>query len=103
GFWMMHAILSDERLGIGNPQIAVLGDHIRTETVADFACIPPKRIIVWRPPRGENGLDILPYFLREPSFAALLSHYRLRSRTSLETYEFVSPLPRPTSPCRAGV
>jgi hypothetical protein len=103
GFWMMRAILRDERLGMGNSDLAALGNRIRTETVADFTCIPPRRIIVWRPRRGEDGLDILPFFLRDPSFAALLSHYRLRSRTSLETYELVSPLPRPTSPCRSGV
>jgi hypothetical protein len=103
GFWMMRAILRDERLGTGNPDLAALGNRIRTETVADFTCIPPRRIIVWRPRRGEDGLDILPFFLRDPSFAALLSHYRLRSRTSLETYELVSPVPRPTSPCRSGV
>lgn len=103
GFWMMRAILRDERLGTGNSRLTALGARIRTETVTDFTCIPPRRIIVWRPPHGQDGLDILPYFLRDPAFAALLSHYRLRSRTSLETYELASPLPAPFTACRTGV
>ena len=103
GYWMMRAILRDERLGTADPQLAALGARVRAETVADFTCLPPRRIIVWRPPPGEDGLDILPYFLRDPQFAELLSHYRLLSRTSLETYELVSPLPAPQLPCRRGV
>jgi hypothetical protein len=74
-----------------------------SETVLDFSCIPPQRIIVSRPRPGEHAYDILPFFLRDPRFAALLSHYRVRSRTSLETFELVTPLPPPESPCRAGV
>jgi hypothetical protein len=105
GFWMMPAIARNERNGAPDPGLARLGRQIVADTVADFTCLPPKRIIVWRS-RDSNsgsGSDVLPFFLRDPRFAALLTHYKVRSRTSLETYELVSPLPRPTIPCRAGI
>ena len=103
GFWMMPAIARNERSGTPNPAVAQLGRQIVAETVADFTCLPPKRIIVWRSRDSGNGSDVLPFFLRDPRFAALLAHYEVRSRTSLETYELASPLPGPTSPCRAGI
>jgi hypothetical protein len=103
GFWMMPAIARNEGSGAPDPGLGRLGRQIVAETVADFTCLPPKRIIVWRSRDRGNGSDLLPFFLREPDFAALLAHYKVRSRTSLETYELVSPLPRPTGPCRARI
>jgi hypothetical protein len=103
GFWMMEAILRNERLGSPDPRLALLGRQIVSQTVLDFTCTPPKRIIVPRPRAGEDSFDILPFFLRDPRFAALLSHYRVLNRTSLETYELVAPLPAPTAGCRRGV
>jgi hypothetical protein len=73
-----------------------------SETVADFRCAAPKRIIVTRPRIGEDEFDILAFFLRDPEFRALLSHYRVRSRTSVETFELVST-PVPAANCRTGV
>ena len=103
GFWMMEAIIRNERLADPDPRLSLLGRQIVTQTVADFTCTPPVRIIVPRPRAGEDSFDILPFFLRDPKFAALLSHYRVRARTSLETYELVTPLGTPTAGCRKGV
>jgi len=103
GFWMMQAIVSNERRGNPDPRLADLGRRIVRENTQDFLCTPPKRIMVFRPRPGEASFDILPFFLRDHKFAELLSSYRVRSRTSLETYEIASPLPQPTGPCRHGI
>ena len=103
-FWMLNAVLINEDLGNPEPRLAALGQQVVSETVGDFRCDSPRRIIVARPRQGEPGFDILAFFLRDPQFAQLMSHYRLRSRTSLETYDLVSPLPAPApSSCRVGV
>lgn len=99
GYWMMNAIIRNERLPNPDPRLTALGRQIVSDTVEDFRCLPPKRIIVWRPQPGQHAFDILPFFLRDPDFAALLSHYRPLSRTSLETYDQVSALPPPKSAC----
>src|SRR5438270_4644087 len=101
GFWMMHAIMRNERLGNPEPRLDALGHKIVSDTITDFTCTPPRRIIVG--PAVPGGIDILPFFLRDQRFAALLSHYRLRSRTSLETYELASPFPPRADSCRAGI
>jgi len=104
GFWMMRAIVQNEVQGGPDTRLTALGRTVVSETVVDFRCLPPRRVIVARPRPGEDGFDILPFFLRDPQFAALLSHYRLRGRTSLASYELVSPLEPPIpSTCRAGV
>ena len=103
GFWMMQAIILNENAHKRDPRLAKLGHRVVSETVRDFSCTPPKRIIVWRPRPGDDAFDILPFFQRDPEFSALLVHYRVRSRTSLETYELVSPTNAPIGPCRAGV
>jgi hypothetical protein len=103
GFWQMQAIAADEQLARPDPRLIALGQQIVAETVADFLCMPPQRIIVMRPRAGEAEFDILPFFLRNPQFADLLSNYRVRSRASLETYERASPLPLPAAPCGAGL
>lgn len=103
GFWMLQAIVSNERSGEPDRHLADLGRQIVSETTQDFLCTPPKRIIIFRPRPGEASFDILPFFLRDPQFAELLSHYRVRSRTSLETYEIASALPPPKGPCRHGI
>ena len=103
GYWMLNAVVRNERNGNPDPRLAALGQEVVSETVDDFACAPPRRIVVARPRPGENGFDILTFFLRDPRFAKLLSHYRVRSRTSLETYEIATPLPRSTIRCREGL
>jgi hypothetical protein len=100
GYWMMNAIIRNEHSTTPDSRLTALGKEIVTETVEDFRCMPPKRIVVWRPRPGQHAFDILPFFERDPEFVKLLSHYRVRGRTSLETYEQVSPLSSPTSTCR---
>ena len=90
GFWMMPAIMRNERLGGPSRGLTHLGTQIVSDTVADFTCSPPRRIIVSRPQPGEDLFDILPFFLRNAEFVELLSHYRVLSRNSLETYELTS-------------
>lgn len=103
GFWMMPAVVANERLGNPNVRLTKLGQRVVSETTQDFLCIPPKRIIVFRPQAGDASFDILPFFLRDRQFANLLSKYHVRSRTSLETYEMVSPLGPVAGLCRHGV
>jgi hypothetical protein len=102
GYWMMSAIVANERRSDPDPRLSKLGRQIVADTVADFRCAPPARIIVARPPAGQPGFDILPFFLRNDDFAEFLDHYRIRSRTGLETYERSSRIPAATKQCRRG-
>jgi hypothetical protein len=103
GYWMMRAIVGNELRGGTDPRLTALGKQVVSETVSDFLCTPPQRIIVagkrWQP----QNFDILAFFKRDPKFAELFSHYRLRSSTSLDMYELASRLPPPSGPCRHGV
>jgi hypothetical protein len=103
GYWMMNAIIQNEYWGSPNGRLTSLGRQIVARTVDDFRCTPPKRIIVWRPLPGDPGFDILPFFMRDPDFVELMSHYREIGRTNLETFEQISPLLTPHSPCRHGI
>ena len=91
GFWMLPAIVRNEALGSPDPRLTALGRRVVAETVHDFTCSPPRRIILSRPHPGESGFDILPFFQRDPRFVELLSHYRVVSRTTFETYELSDP------------
>jgi hypothetical protein len=95
---MLNAVVRNEMAGNPDPRLANLGRQVVSETVKDFRCAPPRRIVVPRPLAGEAGFDILPFFLRDPQFAELLSHYRPISRNSFETYELNFPL----APVSAG-
>jgi hypothetical protein len=94
GFWMMRAVVRNEIAGSPDPRLAELGRQVVRETVLDFRCAPPKRIIVARPkPRAESGeFDILAFFQRDPDFARLLTHYRPIDRTTVQTFALVSPV-----------
>jgi hypothetical protein len=97
GFWMMQAIVSNELRGGGDPRLTQLGRRIVGETVADFECTPPRRIIVARPNPGQarsGEFDLLAFFLRDPRFARLMAHYRPVERGKLEAFELESPLER---------
>jgi len=102
GIWMMHAVVGNELKGNRDPRIAAFGRQVVANTVVDFRCTPPNRIVAERPrPGSKHGFDIIAFYARDPQFAELLSHYRVRSRTSLETYELASPWAPPTaSACR---
>ena len=101
GLWMINAVVDNELHGNPDPRIAALGRQVVANTVVDFRCTPPKRIIAERPPPGTRSFDILAFYNRDPRFTELLAHYRVRSQTSVETYELVSPwTPLPASSCR---
>jgi hypothetical protein len=97
GFWMLRAVVRNEAMGSPNPRLSNLGRLVVRQTVDDFQCLPPRRIIVARPTpeaarKGE--FDILAFFLRDPEFAQLMTHYRPIERSSVEVFERVSPLPK---------
>jgi hypothetical protein len=101
GIWMMHAVVDNELNGSPDPRVAAFGRQVVADTVVDFRCTPPKRIIAERPRHGQPVFDILAFYQRNREFTELLSHYRVRSRTSLETYELASPWQQPPpSRCR---
>jgi hypothetical protein len=102
-FWMLNAIVTNEHSGRHDARLVKLGRQVVSETVEDFRCVPPKAIIVARPGPGERGFDILQFFLRDPAFAELMSHYKARTWAGLERYDLVSPLSSPESPCRTGM
>jgi hypothetical protein len=98
GFWMLRAVQRNEHSRNPDPRLADLGRRAVAQTVTDFRCMPPSRIIIQRPLNGrwnENAFDPLPYFLRDEGFAELLGHYRVVSRTTFEVYERQSSLPAP--------
>lgn len=97
GFWMMRAVVRNEAMGSPDPRLSSLGRLVVRQTVDDFECLPPKRVIVARPtPQAARTgeFDILTFFLRDPEFAQLMAHYRPVERTSVEVFERMSPLPR---------
>lgn len=97
GFWMMQAVVSNEVHGGKRPRLTKLGHTIVQQTVADFECTPPRRILVARPSDAAaraGDFDILAFFLRDPQFARLLAHYRPVQRTTVEVFEQVSALDR---------
>jgi hypothetical protein len=103
GYWMMRAVIDNERAGGPNPKLTALGRQVVRETAADFVCTPPKRLVVAGPSWGGDNFDILAFFRRDPEFAGLMRHYRLRSRANIDAYDLVSPLPAPKAACRRGV
>jgi len=102
-FWMLNAIVTNERSGNPNPALARFGRTVVSDTVEDFRCLPPKAIIVARPGPGERGLDIRAFFLRDPKFGELFSHYKARPWAGFQRYDLASPLPTPQSACRPGI
>lgn len=98
GYWMLSAVARNEALGEPDPRLTALGVRVVRDTVADYRCMPPRRIVVPRVAPGSGDFDVLPFFMRDPQFAALLSHYRPVQRTSLEVFERVSSL-SPASGC----
>lgn len=107
GYWMLRAVVANEHRQHPDPALAAFGRQAVRDTVQDFRCAPPSRIIVNRPlpaQAAKGEFDILGFFLRDPEFAELMTHYRETSRTSADVYDRISPLsaPQPGS-CRSGV
>lgn len=108
GFWMLRAIVRNEQRAHPDPRLLDLHRRIVAQTVVDFECAQPPRVVVSRPsPDGSdsNAFDILPFFLSDPAFAAMFNHYRSLGRgPGLDVYQLSSPLPRPAAgACRRGV
>jgi hypothetical protein len=100
GIWMMQAVVENELHGDSDPRISAFGREVVANTVTDYRCRPPKRILAQRPPPAVRGFDMIAFYSRNAAFVELLSHYRVRSRNSLETYELESPwTPPPASSC----
>ena len=104
GFWMMRAVVSNEQAAKPDPRLMELGQRVVRETVEDFRCMSPRRIVVARPAPGSAGeFDILPFFLRDPQFAELMRHYRPIERTSVQVLERTSAFSSSDrSKCRGG-
>lgn len=97
GFWMMQAVVTNERHGGKDPRLTKLGRAIVRQTVADFECTPPRRIVIARPSdeaARAGEFDILAFFLRDPQFRLLLAHYRPVERTSVEVFQQVTSFAR---------
>jgi len=98
-FWMMRAVVRNASQPDPDPRVTRFGRTVVEQTVQDFECLPPTRIIVARPAVDAKGeFDILAFFLADPRFAQLLTHYRPVSRTSVEVFDLASPL-TPRSDC----
>ena len=94
-FWMLGPVVQNQRLRSPNPRLTALGQQVIRNTVIDFECAPPLRIIALRPKQrtwNQNTLDPLAFFLRDADFAELFGHYRMISKTSIEVYQLASPL-----------
>lgn len=106
GYWMLGALVRAEKDGKPDPGLQAAWRKVVADTVADFRCLPPRRIIIARPLAGSwnaNIVDPLPYFMRDPAFAQLLSHYHVSSRTTLEVYEQATLVPKiATQSCVRG-
>jgi hypothetical protein len=94
GFWMMRAVVRNEASRNPDPRFSSLGKLVVRQTVVDFQCLPPRRIIIARPTGAARAgeFDILAFFLRDPRFSRLLAHYRPVERSSVEVFERISPL-----------
>jgi hypothetical protein len=100
-FWMLNAVVQNEVTGIPNRKLQDLGRLVVSQTVQDFRCAPPRRLIVAPPQMNGNSFDILAFFLRDPEFRAFMSQYKPRASRNLQTFDRVGPLPVIPSPCRA--
>ncbi len=103
GYWMLDSVVRNERHG-HDPRVAAFGRAAVLDTVIDYRCMPPSRIVFSHWPTG-TAFDIHAFFLREPAFRAMMTHYR-RERWShgMDVFRQVSPLPpMPAAACRRGV
>jgi hypothetical protein len=98
-FWMLSAVARNEALGSHDPRLTELGASVVRNTIADYRCLPPHRIIWSTVPPGSGNFDLLAYFRRDPQFAELLSHYRLVRQRSVLVFDQVSPLSPPGRNC----
>lgn len=101
--WMLPAIDAHP----DDPRVQAFGREVIRQTVIDFRCLPPARIVFVRPDRSDDATaaaDPLRFFLRDPGFAGLMTHYvRWRQAGVYDAYRLASPLvPVPGAACRRG-
>lgn len=107
-FWILAA-LDANASGASDPRITALGRKVVSETVLDYRCLPPKRII-FAPGRASREATTaadnpLAYFLRDPQFARLLAHYRrLDAPGAIDVFQVARPLvPLHSAECPRGI
>ena len=86
-FWMTHAFAeSEQNTSTLSPKLSKLAETTSQQTVDDFACNPPKIIIVddYRI-SNSPGFDILEFFKKDQKFADLFSHYIKRNASGIFT------------------
>ncbi|MFZ1743023.1 MAG: GtrA family protein [Pontixanthobacter sp.] len=99
-FWQLPAIIKSDPQDKDYDQLQRLGGQIVRETINDFLCHVPQRIIVRRSPSG-GGADGHVYsemFLNDPEFSKLMSNYE----RVLVTTNFASYDRKPNTHFRAG-
>jgi len=97
-FWMMPAIAFSERKGDASDAMLRLDRLTVQQTVEDFTCHPPARILVERHPLNRLLADIrfdyVAHFSRDPAFARLMRSYRpAPGNEAYIRYDRVAPLP----------
>ena len=107
-FWIFAAVDANA-VGNHDPRIDALGRKVVRETVLDYHCAPPKRII-FAPGRASSTVTAasdnpLGYFLRDPQFVGLLKHYKRLDRPgNFDAFDLISrPSPMPAALCPLGV
>jgi hypothetical protein len=92
-----------------DPRIEEFGRQVIRQTVIDYRCLPPERIVFVRPDASGNATaasaDPLTFFLRDPEFATLMRHYtRWKRQGIFDAYRLTTPISRlPGFSCRRGV
>lgn len=105
--WMLPAIDADAA-GRHDPRVAQFGREVVRQTVVDYRCLPPARIVFVRPDAtgraSSAAADPLRFFLRDPEFAVLMRHYTRWKQAGLyDAYRLTAPFPPlRSSACRRG-
>ena len=91
-YWMIRLLDSPPH----DPAAVRLADRAIRDSASDFRCLPPKVIVVVRSLKHRAGGPVdanpLPYFMRDPQFAAVMAHYRLaRSGRIYDSYGLAIP------------
>jgi hypothetical protein len=102
--WMLPAIDAHP----GDPRVQALGREVIRQTVIDYRCLPPERIVFVRPDSSGTATtasaDPMRFFLRDPAFAELMSRYtRWKHAGIYDAYRLTGSLaPVRGAACRRG-